>query len=608
MERNLLEREIAALNSAANSLANLQLATSADAEYETYRTGKFYGFLTEKSFLRNKDLKTKQTFQGKALYYPNKQMVEILGENSDWILVQGGATDEKNGIEQNLKGWIKKSWVKPITSKWLDGFRDATPNKVEYLIDGKETFKNITDAIGTANKEGHFIYILGWMLDIKFPLIENKPDTTLKALLTNAAKSGVEVRVLIWDNFSGYPQIRPHIKELNQAHTNIKAFVDTATYSTPATKVNIAIVISKLRQLYTMIKLVAPAIGGTAAMLLLAELDAKINNYLNIGSVGSQHDKVVIVKGESGLIAFCGGIDFNPNRFKDYHDLQCKVAGGPGAYEILQKFRLRWQNHPQASSGGLLGDKETPDIDLGEPFRLAKVVGTYNKPDGSGQKDRSLSIAYFNIIEHSKESIYIEDQYLVNFDVAQALNLKIRNRDFKRLVIVIQDPLETEDMLFPNRKRIKFKEFLFANTTPAERDKVALWMIDSKKAKTKGYHPGLHAKLLIADDEIAIIGTANVNRRSFTHDSETSVVVFDSDDTQPKFAKQLREAIYREYDFSGNPYKFLSVYRDVNNDLDQRIMSAVAIPSEILGVKVAISSILESSIPLLWDYILDPKV
>jgi hypothetical protein len=37
----------------------------------------------------------------------------------------------------------------------------------------------------------------------------------------------------------------------------------------------------------------------------------------------------------------------------------------------------------------------------------------------------------------------------------------------------------------------------------------------------------MHAKTLIVDDEIAIIGSANVNRRSFTCDSETSVIVFD---------------------------------------------------------------------------------
>lgn len=607
MERNLLEREIAALNNATNSLDNLQLATSTDSKVKLYQTGKFYGFLTEKSFLRNQDLKTKQTFGKRVLYYPNKQMVEILGENTDWFLVEGGATDEKNGIEQNLQGWIKKSWVKPITSKWLDVFRDATPNKVEYLIDGKETFKNIAETIRTAKKKGDFIYILGWMLHIKFPLIDNKPDSTLKALLTDAANKGVEVRVLIWDNFGDYPQIRPHINELNQAHTNIKAFVDTATYSTPATRVNIAIVISKLRQLYTMIQVVASATGGIAALVILAQLYTKINKYLNIGSVGSQHDKVVIVKGDSGLTAFCGGIDFNPNRFKDYHDLQCKVEGGLGAYQILQKFILRWKNHPQASSLGLLGDKETPDIDLGGPFRLAKVVGTYNKPDGSGEKDRSLSRAYFDIIKRSKEFIYIEDQYLVNLDVAQALNLKIRDPEFKKLIIVIQDPLETEDMFFPNRKRIEFRKFLIANTTPAERGKFYIWMIDSQTAKTKGYHPGLHSKLLIADDEIAIIGTANINQRSFTLDSETSVVIFDSDDTQPKFAKQLRDAIWNEY-FSGNTSKFLSVYRDVNNDLDQRIMSAVTIPSHVLGVNAAISSILESSVPLLWNHIIDPKV
>jgi len=544
--------------------------------------------------------------------------------------------------------------VKSVTSKWLGVFKDATLNNVEFLIDGEDTFKSIAATIKTANKKGDFIYILGWMLDIKFPLIKNEADSTLQNLLTKAANNGVEVRVLIWDNPGDeFSQIRPHVEELNKAHTtNIKAFVDTATYSSPATQNNIKKVTTALKILYTT-KGIVPA-----AVLFLTKLDAQINKYLGIKSVGSQHDKVVIVKSESGLTAFCGGIDFNRNRFKDYrkgktnqlagyHDVQCKVVG-PAADNILKKFILRWQNHPESGKKGvveLLGDAKTPAIHTGggNQLRFAQIVGTYNVPDGiiGIKPDRSLSEAYFNIIKKSKEYIYIEDQYLVNREVAKRLNAKIKETDFKKLIIVIQDPLETADMLFPNKMRGFFTDDLFAGTTPAQKDKVALLMIDSQKAKTKNYHPGLHAKLLIADDEIAIIGTANVNRRSFTHDSETSVVIFDADDTQPKFAKKLRLAIWKEY-LSDRAYEgylekweifaqlnfiygipsMLSPYRVANNDLDERIMSAVNsgnvnLATALLGGPITIGlsyfakkdlrNKLDVAFPLLRDYIIDPE-
>src|SRR5262245_45779338 len=73
------------------------LGELSDAGFKSYPAGKFYGFVKEKSFLRDKDLKTKQTFKGKELYYPAKQMVDVLGEKAGWLLVKGGAMYNENG-------------------------------------------------------------------------------------------------------------------------------------------------------------------------------------------------------------------------------------------------------------------------------------------------------------------------------------------------------------------------------------------------------------------------------------------------------------------------------------------------------------------------------
>jgi hypothetical protein len=79
-------------------------------ELTTFPTGKFYGFLKENSFLRNKDLKTIQRFKGKPLFYPNKYQVEVLGEDAGWLLVKGEAHYEET-VPVKREGWIKKSWV-----------------------------------------------------------------------------------------------------------------------------------------------------------------------------------------------------------------------------------------------------------------------------------------------------------------------------------------------------------------------------------------------------------------------------------------------------------------------------------------------------------------
>src|SRR5262249_50051575 len=52
----------------------------------------------------------------------------------------------------------------------------------------------------------------------------------------------------------------------------------------------------------------------------------------------------------------------------------------------------------------------------------------------------------------------------------------------------------------------------------------------------------------IVDDEIAIIGSANVNRRSFTCDSETSVIVFDdAKKVDRNFARIFRIVTWKSF-------------------------------------------------------------
>jgi hypothetical protein len=115
MERNLLEREIKALNYEAMPLTGVRWTSSADSEYKAYPAGKLYGLLKEKSFLRDSDFKTKQKSNGNEVYFSYKQKVDVLGEDGNWLEVEGIATYRDKGVEKKtsakLKGWVKKSWV-----------------------------------------------------------------------------------------------------------------------------------------------------------------------------------------------------------------------------------------------------------------------------------------------------------------------------------------------------------------------------------------------------------------------------------------------------------------------------------------------------------------
>jgi phosphatidylserine/phosphatidylglycerophosphate/cardiolipin synthase-like enzyme len=267
------------------------------------------------------------------------------------------------------------------------------------------------------------------------------------------------------------------------------------------------------------------------------------------------------VKGEKGLVSFCGGIDININRFEwyqkqwcsyhrdthsAYHDTHIRVEG-PAAYDILQKFIKRWDYHPAAKSKTLKGRSEPKpkEIKTGD-FHWAETVGTYNDPSGK-DRDRSLKDAYLEIIRNAQKYVYIEDQYLVNLDVAKELNKRIKDPNFVCVVIVTQDCAETTDILIPLRRRSEFYKELIKGASATEQAKVGIFIVDMVNGKKNGWHTGVHAKTLIVDDELAIIGSANVNQRSFTNDSETSVIVFDDPEKKTTFAKALRIAIWKEF-------------------------------------------------------------
>jgi phosphatidylserine/phosphatidylglycerophosphate/cardiolipin synthase-like enzyme len=445
-----------------------------------------------------------------------------------------------------------------MVNKWHRLFDDATFNKVEFLIDSKSTFKNIINAIKTAKTTDHYIYVLGWNLDIDFPLIDG--DVTRTSTLYNLLKyipKDVEIRILVFANPLFHHTERSTLERLRQL-PNVMIYYDYDTYSHPKSPEVLRnmsmIIMDNVKQLKPTLDEMDRIENAKIKQKTLPDgyfyehhTLANIVIRCNTQNVGSHHEKIVIVKGENGLVAFCGGIDINSTRIS-YHDIQCKVENGSAAYQILDKFKRRWKNHRDAKKFSLRGENEPePKSSHSDASQLVKVVGTYNDPY-SNYKDRSLKDAYFTIISNAERYIYIEDQYMVNLDVARALNKKIKKTPgFEKLILMIQDPQETSDILIPKKKREKFKQLVEDGLKPPEIAKIGWFMINSNTAKKRGYHPGLHAKILIVDDEIAIIGSANVNQRSFTHDSETSLVIFDQMYEYNTFAMRLRNSIWQEY-------------------------------------------------------------
>jgi phosphatidylserine/phosphatidylglycerophosphate/cardiolipin synthase-like enzyme len=584
-----------------------------------------------------------------------------------------------------------------MADKWRRLFPNAKRTKADFLLDGEAYFEAVIKAIESASSSSHYVYILGWMLDVDFQLKAGDSTKTLYKLLKAASEKGVEIRILVWDSLlPGYSKIHDDaIPRLNQL-ANTKAFTDAYTFFPESSK-------KALLKLKPYIVDIVKKYGVLLGFNPNQEMSSffilkKLGFLLATQTLGAHHEKVVIVKGkvanEDRLVAFCGGIDFNQNRvyssvqvfaddedldkrlqaladendgklpgllrsyekhskryrFPYYHDTACRLEG-PGAYEVLQRFKRRWQQHSEASAESLLGESEAEPKEKVDPYPFATVVGTYNSVDGK-IKDRSLSDAYFKIIENAKRYIYIEDQYLVNVDVAKALGKKLKESGFSKLILAIQDSTETSDIFIPNRKRGEFLTALFGGDFSAilgkdDSQKVVFALIDRATWDTDRYHPGMHAKTLIVDDEIAIIGSANVNQRSFTIDSETSVIVFnESTDDETKstdnFARNFRVKTFEEFALKAasatsirswskyaseiiketpNFSRLVKYKADLQQDLDVRINDfiransvVVAIAAyELLGQDLTKTSVALSPFTIttvfdtLWEHFVDPS-
>jgi phosphatidylserine/phosphatidylglycerophosphate/cardiolipin synthase-like enzyme len=358
--------------------------------------------------------------------------------------------------------------------------------------------------IQTATAKPHYIYLLAWWLD-DLILMTDRAGTSFNALMRAASKAGVQIRAMLWD-------------QAGQKNTaEVQRISDLPT--------------------------------GAAI------LD---NNTLPLGG---QHQKVLVVRGRDGLIGFCGGVDINEDRLRavsrspgsPYHDVHCKVQG-PAAHDLLDVFAQRWLGHPDhvridRSKGELLGLPDRLATERpGEPRgkQVVRIARTFNFI-GDGKrcaKERSLRETMIAAIRSARRFIYIEDQYLVNFEAALELRKALLN--IQHLTIVIAHS-GISDLPMVWWARAQFIDSLMKGGDAAT--KVRVFYRFTPGPARFGPHSYVHAKTWVFDDELAIIGSANCNNRGWQYDSEVMAAICDrpASVTNTSFAQELRAQLWSEH-------------------------------------------------------------
>jgi phospholipase D1/2 len=259
----------------------------------------------------------------------------------------------------------------------------------------------------------------------------------------------------------------------------------------------------------------------------------------------SQHQKFVVV---DNRVAFCGGIDLSNSRwdtpghriddvrrtkpdgkpYAPFHDIQM-IVDGEAAATHAELFTDRWK----WATGNRLDFKPGESVDpwphnLAPDLEDIRVAITRTLPAYKDREEvREVEKLYLEGIAAAQKMIYIENQYLTSYKIAQALKGCLSQKQGPEIVLVLPRKasgwLEQSTM---DALRSRILENLF-NADRHDRLRVFYPVLDDKK--TPVY---VHSKLMIVDDRLVIIGSANLSNRSMGLDSECCLAVEAEDDTK----------------------------------------------------------------------------
>ena len=154
-----------------------------------------------------------------------------------------------------------------------------------------------------------------------------------------------------------------------------------------------------------------------------------------------------------------------------------------------------------------------------------------------------MARGYTKALERAERLIYVEDQYLWSTEVAVTFADALRAKPELRVIAVLPHVPDQSARLSRVPQDLARNDTM-AQLRQAGPGRVAFYGIENHR----GLPVYVHAKVCVIDDWWATIGSDNFNRRSWTHDSELSAVVLDSEGgDHSAYARRLRLTLAAEH-------------------------------------------------------------
>lgn len=224
------------------------------------------------------------------------------------------------------------------------------------------------------------------------------------------------------------------------------------------------------------------------------------------------HRKILVVDGE---IAFTGGAGFahawsgNAHSPEHWRDTQYEIKG-PAVAPIQQSFAENWH---ELTGVKLQGPSYFPPLQSAGPYRVQVLS------DGPNNHAHPIAHSYLAAINGARKSLVMEQSYFIPTTPFRKALLRAAKRGVKIEVLVPSKLIDSKPARYASQNH---------------------WRILLEHGiRIYEYEPTMmHAKLLVADDRLSIIGSSNFDDRSFFINDEINLHV-----DSPGFAREQLKMI-----------------------------------------------------------------
>ena len=293
---------------------------------------------------------------------------------------------------------------------------------------------------------------------------------------------------------------------------------------------------------------------------------------------GSHHQKILVIDDK---LAFCGGIDITGSRwdtrhhrdeepgrrrpftgraYEPWHDAIMAVDGGT-AEAIGDLARIRWH----CATGTTLSVPPRSHHDpwpeaLDPHFRDVDIaIARTRGKAGAMEEVREIEALFVDMIASAKRFVYVETQYFASRVIAEAIAARLGEKDGPEIVIV--------------NPKTAYGWLDGAVMSPARYHLVKALREKDRYGRFRIYAPVtacgadiyVHAKIMIVDDCVLRVGSANMNNRSMGLDSECDLMIDASDDPEAsRRVGEIRTDLLAEH-FGRQPHEVASCFEETGS-------------------------------------------